>query len=146
MQLLAWLLMLVLCALSLAAEDLYKILGVDRSASEKDIKRAYRTLSKKYHPDKNPYVIAVSHGHHSLILLVETTRPIRSLSRSPGPTTPCQMRKLAGSTTNTATTAWNNTNGAADSPDMTPSTSFHASLAAADISVAVDSDAGRIWS
>lgn len=36
------------------AEDYYKILGLDRSASEKDIKRAYRTLSKKYHPDKNP--------------------------------------------------------------------------------------------
>jgi len=37
-----------------AAEDYYKILGVDKSASEKDIKRAYRTLSKKFHPDKNP--------------------------------------------------------------------------------------------
>ncbi|CAL5874799.1 uncharacterized protein PFLUO_LOCUS9101 [Penicillium psychrofluorescens] len=38
----------------LAAEDYYKILGLDKSASERDIKRAYRTLSKKYHPDKNP--------------------------------------------------------------------------------------------
>lgn len=38
----------------LAAEDYYKILGLDKSASEKDIKRAYRTLSKKFHPDKNP--------------------------------------------------------------------------------------------
>lgn len=42
--------------LVLAAEDYYKILGLNKSASEKDIKRAYRTLSKKYHPDKNPYV------------------------------------------------------------------------------------------
>ncbi|KAJ5707293.1 hypothetical protein N7488_007094 [Penicillium malachiteum] len=41
-------------AVVLAAEDYYKILGLDKSASEKDIKRAYRTLSKKYHPDKNP--------------------------------------------------------------------------------------------
>lgn len=40
-------------ALVLAAEDYYKVLGLDKSASEKDIKRAYRTLSKKYHPDKN---------------------------------------------------------------------------------------------
>ena len=38
----------------LAAEDYYKVLGLDKSASEKDIKRAYRNLSKKYHPDKNP--------------------------------------------------------------------------------------------
>ena len=40
--------------LVLAAEDLYKLLDVDKSASERDIKKAYRTLSKKYHPDKNP--------------------------------------------------------------------------------------------
>ena len=37
---------------SLAAEDLYKILGLDKSCSERDLKKAYRTLSKKYHPDK----------------------------------------------------------------------------------------------
>lgn len=48
--------LLVLVSLVLAAEDYYKILGLDKSASEKDIKRAYRTLSKKFHPDKNPYV------------------------------------------------------------------------------------------
>lgn len=41
-------------ALVLAAEDYYKVLGLDKSASEKDVKRAYRNLSKKYHPDKNP--------------------------------------------------------------------------------------------
>lgn len=48
----------LLCMLPLAmcAEDYYKLLDIDRSASDRDIKRAYRTLSKRYHPDKNPYV------------------------------------------------------------------------------------------
>ena len=34
-------------------KSLYDILGVKRDASQKEIKDAYRTLSKKWHPDKN---------------------------------------------------------------------------------------------
>lgn len=49
--------LLLLLPLVLCAEDYYKILDLDRSASEKDIKKAYRTLSKKFHPDKNPYAL-----------------------------------------------------------------------------------------
>ena len=38
----------------MAKRDYYDVLGVGRNADAKEIKRAYRKLAKKYHPDMNP--------------------------------------------------------------------------------------------
>lgn len=48
------LLIISILQLILTAEtDLYKIMGVKRNASQNEIKKKYRELSKKYHPDRN---------------------------------------------------------------------------------------------
>ncbi|KAA1077415.1 DnaJ- protein scj1 [Puccinia graminis f. sp. tritici] len=54
LEILSICLIILITASDIFALDPYKILGVSRKAESVDIRRAYRKLSKRWHPDKNP--------------------------------------------------------------------------------------------
>jgi len=65
------LLLLLFVACVLAGRDFYKILGVSRDATTKQIKSAYRKLAKQMHPDKNPNDESATEKFQELALAYE---------------------------------------------------------------------------
>lgn len=47
------LILLILVQVILAGADYYAVLGVGKRATERQVKKAFRKLTKKYHPDRN---------------------------------------------------------------------------------------------
>src|SRR3989337_3940121 len=45
---------LPIACMDMVKKDYYEILGIGRSATEEEIKKAYRNLARKYHPDLHP--------------------------------------------------------------------------------------------
>lgn len=53
-------------------KDYYKILGIDKTASTEDIKKAYRKRAMVHHPGKQNYKVLLSKVHVSDILITFT--------------------------------------------------------------------------
>ena len=64
-------------------KDYYKILSLSKGASDDDIKKAYRKLALKYHPDKNPGDKAAEEQAHDLNVREEDAEQRRVRPRLP---------------------------------------------------------------
>ena len=60
--------------------DYYEVLGVDKNASADEIKKAYRKLAVKYHPDKNPGDKAAEEKFKAIAAAYETIKKERGFN------------------------------------------------------------------
>ena len=79
----------------MAKRDYYPVLGVNRDASEEDIKKAYRKLAMKHHPDRNPDDKA---SEEKFKEAKEAYEVLTDASKARGlrPVRPCRRRSVGG--------------------------------------------------
>ena len=114
--------------------DYYKTLGIPKNASESDIKKAYRRLALKYHPDKNPGDKA-SEGKFKDIaeayaVLSDKKRRLRydALSRGAGPRGPVFTRREGFRENDSFKSFWENISAAPKVVKTSISISFKESI------------------
>lgn len=77
--------------------DLYVVLGVGQTASEAEIKRAYRRLARRFHPDINPGDRAAEHRFREILAAYETlVDPDRRSRYDRGAVEPGDMPRVSG--------------------------------------------------
>lgn len=88
----------------LCGRDFYKILGVTKSASLHDVKKAYRKLAKELHPDKNQVQqsIFIILKHYDQFFVRTTLRRLKNFKISVLRMKCCQMKRNAKNTIDAA--------------------------------------------